>query len=74
MLATHLKPEEELFVFVNNTAESQSQNPMASTFCERAKFTVYYNKCSLLNKIPEPFRPLTIFHASALSLGSPIHT
>jgi purine nucleoside permease len=56
----HLKAEEELFAFVRNTAESQAQNPPASTFCERAKFTAYYNKLNLRNKIPEPFKTLTI--------------
>jgi hypothetical protein len=73
VLVTHLKPEVELFAFVNNTAESQAQNPSASTFCERAKFTDYDNKLNLLNKIPKTFRTLTIFHASSLALGYPIH-
>ena len=49
MLVTYLKPEEKLFAFVNNTAESQAQNPLASTICERPKFTAYDDKLSLLN-------------------------
>jgi hypothetical protein len=74
VVVTHLKPEEDFFAFVNNTAESQAQNPLANTFRERAKFTAYDNKLSLLNKIPETFRLLSIFNASTLLLGSPIHT
>jgi hypothetical protein len=74
VLVTHLKPEEELFVFVNNTAESQAQNPPAIIFCERVKFTAYDKTLNLFYKIPKLFRPLTIFHASALSLGFSIHT